>query len=226
MIEAVVFDLDGVLIDSEPVWEQVRRGLVAERGGHWAPDAQRRLMGMSTSEWARYLSEELGVRMASDDVAGGVVERMNERYASDLPLMPGAVEAVRRMGSRWTLGLASSSPPEIIRMVLERAGLAGAFGAVASSDEVAAGKPASDVYLLAAARLGVAAASSVAIEDSSNGLRSASGAGYRVVAIPQPAYPPDPEALDLASVRLDSLDDLTPEVVEGLVRRTPTQGGG
>ncbi len=141
---------------------------------------------------------------------------MNQRYARDLPLMPGAVEAVQRMGTRWPLGLASSSPPEIIRMVLERAGLAGAFGAVASSDEVAAGKPAPDVYLLAAARLGVAPASSVAIEDSSNGLRSAAAAGYRVVAIPQPAYPPDPEALGLASVRLDSLEELTPRVVEGL----------
>ncbi|HKN50311.1 MAG TPA: HAD family phosphatase [Actinomycetota bacterium] len=216
MVASVVFDLDGVLIDSERVWEEVRRAFVAGSGGRWMPDTQRRLMGMSTGEWARYLSEELGVRMAPDEVARGVVERMNERYARDLPLMPGAVEAVRRMGTRWALGLASSSPPEIIRMVLERAGLAGAFGAVASSDEVAAGKPAPDVYLLAAARLGVAPASSVAVEDSSNGLRSASAAGYRVVAIPQTAYPPDPEALGLASVRLDSLDDLTPEVVEGL----------
>jgi len=156
MVASVVFDLDGVLLDSERVWEEVRRAFVAGGGGRWMPDTQRRLMGMSTGEWARYLSDELGVRMTPDEVARGVVERMNERYARDLPLMPGAVEAVRRMGARWPLGLASSSPPEIIRMVLERAGLAGAFGAVASSDEVAAGKPAPDVYLLAAARLGVA----------------------------------------------------------------------
>ncbi len=216
MVGSVVFDLDGVLIDSERVWEEVRRAFVADGGGRWMPDTQRRLMGMSTGEWARYLSEELGVGVTPDEVARGVVDRMNERYARDLPLLPGAVEAVRRMGARWPLGLASSSPPEIIRMVLERAGLAGAFGAVASSDEVAAGKPAPDVYLLAAARLGVAPASSVAIEDSSNGLRSAAAAGYRVIAIPQPAYPPDPEALGLASVRLDSLDALTPQLVEGL----------
>jgi HAD superfamily hydrolase (TIGR01509 family) len=216
VIASVVFDLDGVLIDSEQVWEEVRRAFVADGGGRWMPDSQRRLMGMNTGEWARYLSGELGVAMAPDDVARGVVERMNEHYARDLPLMPGAVEAVRRIGARWALGLASSSPPEIIRMVLERAGLTDAFGAVASSDEVAAGKPAPDVYLLAAERLGVAPASSVAIEDSSNGLRSASTAGYRVVAIPQPAYPPDPEALRLASVRLERLDALTAEVVEGL----------
>jgi len=216
MPASVVFDLDGVLIDSERVWEEVRRAFVAEGGGRWMPDTQRRLMGMSTGEWARYLSEELGVRKAPDEVARGVVERMNERYARDLPLIPGAVEAVRQMGARWPLGLASSSPPEIIRLVLEQAGLAGWFGAVASSDEVPAGKPAPDVYLLAAQRLGVLPASSVAIEDSSNGLRSAAAAGYRVVAIPKPAYPPDPEALALASVRLDSLAALTPELVEGL----------
>ena len=218
MVDSVVFDLDGVLIDSERVWEEVRRAFVADGGGRWMPDTQRRLMGMSTGEWARYLSEELGVRMTPDEVARGVVERMDERYARDLPLLPGAVEAVRRMGARWPLGLASSSPPEIIRMVLDRAGLAGAFGAVASSDEVAAGKPAPDVYLLAAARLGKPPASSVAIEDSSNGFRSAAAAGYHVVAIPQPAYPPDPEALSLASVRLDNLDELTPELVEGLAK--------
>lgn len=216
VIASVVFDLDGVLVDSEGVWEEVRRAFVAEGGGRWMPDTQRRLMGMSTGEWARYLSQELGVRMAPDEVAQGVIERMNERYARDLPLIPGAVEAVRRMGDRWPLGVASSSPPAIIHMVLERAGLADAFGAVASSDEVANGKPAPDVYLLAASRLGVDPTSSVAIEDSSNGLRSASAAGYRVVAIPQPAYPPDPEALALASVRLDSLDALTPEVLEGI----------
>ncbi|MEA2590323.1 MAG: hypothetical protein QOD62_154 [Actinomycetota bacterium] len=216
VIASVVFDLDGVLIDSEGVWEEVRRAFVAEGGGRWMPDTQRRLMGMSTGEWARYLSQELGVRMAPNEVAQGVIERMNERYARDLPLIPGAVEAVRRMGARWPLGVASSSPPAIIHMVLERAGRADAFGAVASSDEVANGKPAPDVYLLAASRLGVDPASSVAIEDSSNGLRSASAAGYRVVAIPQPAYPPDPEALALASVRLDSLDALTPEVLEGI----------
>ena len=216
VIASVVFDLDGVLVDSEGVWEEVRRAFVAEGGGRWMPDTQRRLMGMSTGEWARYLSQELGVRMAPDEVAQGVIERMNERYARDLPLIPGAVEAVRRMGDRWPLGVASSSPPAIIHMVLERAGLAEAFGAVASSDDVANGKPAPDVYLLAASRLGADPTSSVAIEDSSNGLRSASAAGYRVVAIPQPAYPPDPEALALASVRLDSLDALTPEVLEGI----------
>jgi HAD superfamily hydrolase (TIGR01509 family) len=216
MAGSVVFDLDGVLIDSERVWEEVRRAFVADEGGRWAPDTQRRLMGMSTGEWSRYLSEELGVPMTPDEVARRVIEQINERYAHDLPLLPGAQAAVRRMAARWPLGLASSSPPEIIRLVLDRAGLTDAFAAVASSDEVPRGKPAPDVYLLAAERLGVAPGSSAAIEDSSNGLRSASAAGYHVIAVPQPAYPPDPDALALASVRLGSLDELTPELVEAL----------
>src|ERR1700761_719273 len=114
MIEAVVFDLDGVLIDSEPVWEGGRRGLVAERGGHWAPDAQRRLMGMSTPEWARYLSQDLGVGLPPDEVAATVIDRMDARYREHLPLMPGAAEAVHRLAARWPLGLASSAPAALL----------------------------------------------------------------------------------------------------------------
>lgn len=216
MIESVVFDLDGVLIDSERMWEEVRRAFVSGAGGRWAPDTQARLMGMSTGEWSRYLSEELGVLMAPEDVARAVIELMNERYAQELPLLPGAPEAVRRMAARWPLGLASSSPPAIISMVLDRSGLADAFEAIASSDEVPAGKPAPDVYLLAATRLGFDPASSVAVEDSSNGLRSAAAAGYTVIAVPQPLYPPAPDALALARVRLESLNELTVDLVEGL----------
>ncbi len=123
MIQAFVFDLDGVLVDSEPVWEQVRRQVVAERGGHWAPDAQRRLMGMSTQEWARYLSEDLGVGLPPDQVAALVIERMTDRYREHVPFMDGAVDAVRRMAARWPLGVASSAPAVLIEVVLESAGL-------------------------------------------------------------------------------------------------------
>ncbi|HXO67015.1 MAG TPA: HAD family phosphatase, partial [Candidatus Dormibacteraeota bacterium] len=122
-IEAVVFDLDGILTDSEPVWEAVRRDFVSERGGKWQPDTQRRLMGMSTSEWARYLSNELGVGMPPDEVAQEVVRRMAERYSVELPLLPGAVDTVQRLARRWRLGLASSSPTRLIDVVLGRAGL-------------------------------------------------------------------------------------------------------
>ena len=142
-----MFDLDGVLIDSEPVWEQVRREVVAEHSGHWAPDAQQRLMGMSTGEWARYLSEDLGVGLPPDRIAALVIERMAARYTEHLPLMPGAVEAVRKLAARWPLGLASSSPPSLIDTVLDAAGLRELFVTTLSTEQVAHGKPAPDIYL-------------------------------------------------------------------------------
>ncbi len=133
MIEAVLFDLDGVIIDSEPVWEQVRRQVVAEHGGHWPPDAQQRLMGMSTGEWARYLSGDLGVGLPPETTAALVIERMAARYRDRLPLLPGAVDAVRRLAAKWPLGLASSSPPALIDTVLDAAGLRESFAAVMST---------------------------------------------------------------------------------------------
>jgi HAD superfamily hydrolase (TIGR01509 family) len=216
MIEAVVFDLDGVLIDSEPVWEQVRRQLVAERGGHWAPDAQRRIMGMSTGEWARYLSEDLGVDLPPESVAELVIERMAARYTDRLPLMPGAVEAVRRLAADWPLGLASSSPPSLIGTVLDAASLRACFAAVMSTEQVARGKPAPDIYLAVADQLGRRPQRCAAVEDSANGLRSAAAAGLRVIAIPHPRYPPGQDALGQAAVVLPGLAQLTPDVITAL----------
>jgi HAD superfamily hydrolase (TIGR01509 family) len=208
VVGAVVFDLDGVLVDSEPVWERVRRGYVAESGGRWQPDSQQRLMGMSTQEWARYLSEELGVGRDPDRVAADVVDRMALRYDEELPLLPGAVEAVRRAAARWPLGLASSSPRRLIDTVLTVAGLTDLFAATVSTEEVPRGKPAPDVYLAVAAKLGVLPGACAAIEDSSNGLRSAHAAGMRVVAAPRPEYPPAPDALALADRLVTSLYQL------------------
>ena len=216
MIEAVVFDLDGVLVDSEPVWEEVRREVVAAHGGHWAPDAQDRLMGMSTAEWSAYLAADLGVRLSPDEVAHVVVSAMAERYRSHLPLLPGAVDAVRLMGSRFTLGLASSSPRSLIAVVLDASGLRPAFAAVRSTEEEARGKPAPDVYLTVARLLGVDPGSCAAVEDSSNGLRSAAAAGLAVIAVPRPAYPPVPDALALARLELGSLTELTVAAVTAL----------
>src|SRR5215468_3436000 len=162
VIRAVVFDLDGVLVDSEPVWEQVRRGLVAERGGHWAADAQRRLMGMSTQEWARYLSKDLGVGLPPGEVAALVIDRMAARYRERIPFLPGAVEAVRRLAGRWPLGLASSAPAVLIETVLEAAGLRSCFQVTMSTGQVPHGKPAPDIYLAVTARLGVEPASCAA----------------------------------------------------------------
>jgi HAD superfamily hydrolase (TIGR01509 family) len=216
MIKAVVFDLDGVLVDSEPVWEQVRRGLVAERGGHWAPDAQRRLMGMSTPEWARYLSQDLGVALPPDQVATQVIDRMTARYTEHVPLMDGAVDAVRRIAARWPLAVASSAPAVLIQTVLQSAGLRSCFSVVMSTEQVVHGKPAPDIYLAVTAALGFPPPDCAAVEDSSNGLRSAAAAGLRVIAIPQPQYPPDPDALARASLVLPSLAGLTADAVAAL----------
>jgi HAD superfamily hydrolase (TIGR01509 family) len=216
MIDAIVFDLDGVLVDSEPVWERVRRGLVAERGGHWAPDAQRRLMGMSTREWARYLSDDLGVGLPPEEVAALVVDRMAARYRERIPFLPGAVEAVSRLAARWPLGLASSAPAALIETVLQAADLRSYFTVTMSTEQVPHGKPAPDIYLAVAARLDAAPSNCAAVEDSSNGLRSAAAAGLHVIAIPHPRYPPDPDALAVASLVLPALTDLTPAAVAAL----------
>jgi HAD superfamily hydrolase (TIGR01509 family) len=216
LIEAVVFDLDGVLVDSEPVWEEVRREVVVAHGGHWSPDAQDRMMGMSTAEWSAYLVTDLGVRLSPEEVAQVVVSAMAERYRSHLPLLPGAVDAVRLMGSRFTLGLASSSPRSLIAVVLDASGLRASFAAVRSTEEEARGKPAPDVYLTVARLLGVPPVSCAAVEDSSNGLRSAAAAGLAVIAVPRPEYPPAPDALAVARLELGSLTQLTVAAVTAL----------
>ena len=215
MPDAVIFDLDGVIIDSEVVWNEARRGIAESRGGHWRDDAQRAMMGMSSVEWSRYMHDVLGVPDPPEEIDAEVVRRMLERYETELPLIDGAVEAVRRLAERWPLGLASSSNRPIIERALEVSGLAPSFRATVSSEEVARGKPAPDVYLEAARRLAVAPEGCAAIEDSGNGIRSGAAAGMRVVAIPNRLFPPPPDALALAVVVLDSLDELTPDVVAG-----------
>ncbi len=187
-----MFDVDGVLIDSEPVWERVRRKFVADRGGRWPDDAQDRMMGMSTAEWSAYMSEDFGLRIAPREVAQLVIAAMTAEYQAHLPLLPGAVDAVRALSARWRLGVASSAPKSLIEAVLDASGLRSAFAAAVSSEEVARGKPAPDVYLEAAARLGVPPAAGAAVEDSSNGLRAAAAAGLAVIAVPRPEYPRPP----------------------------------
>ena len=215
MIEAVVFDMDGVLIDSEPVWERVRRRFVADRGGRWPADAQDRMMGMSTAEWSAYLST-FGLGLTPQQVAEQVIAAMAAEYEKHLPLLPGATEAVRALAGRWPLAVASSSPRSLIGTVLNAADLASAFAAVVSSEEVPRGKPAPDVYLAAADRLAVAPTACAGVEDSSNGLRSAAAAGLTVIAIPRPEYPPAADALALARLVLPSLNVLTPHTIEAL----------
>jgi HAD superfamily hydrolase (TIGR01509 family) len=213
-VEAVVFDLDGVLIDSEPEWEQVRRQFVLETGGRWPEEAQSRLMGMSTVEWAQYLSEDLGVGRPAAEVAQSVIDRMAQRYRRHLPLMPGALDAVDRLGGRWKLGLASSSPRSLIDLFLSLSGRPAAFGVTVSADEVARGKPAPDVYLATTEGLGVVAGRCLAVEDSTNGVRAAVAAGLPCAVVPRAQYPVDPDVLRSAAAVLDTLDELTAGMVE------------
>jgi HAD superfamily hydrolase (TIGR01509 family) len=214
MVDAVIFDLDGVLIDSESVWDAARRSVVADNGGTWTETATRAMQGMSSSEWSRYLHDELGVSLDPDEISRQVVERMLAAYEREVPLLPGAVEAVTRLAGRWPLGLASSSNRPVIDAVLESAGLTGCFSATVSGDEVARGKPSPDVYLAAAGKLGVDAARAAAVEDSSNGLRAGAAAGMLVIAVPNREFPPADDALALASLVVESVGELTPELIE------------
>jgi HAD superfamily hydrolase (TIGR01509 family) len=218
MPDAVIFDLDGVLLDSEQLWNRAKEALVRATGGRWREDAPHAMMGMSSVEWAAYMHDELGVDRDVSEINRDVVRRMEDLYREQLPLLPGAVEAVRRMGERWPLGLASSSNREIIDLALELAGVAGAFAVTLSSEEVERGKPAPDVYLEAARRLKVAPEACVAVEDSSNGLRAAAAAGAAVIAVPNLHYPPSEDALALAAARITTLDELTPALVERVAR--------
>jgi HAD superfamily hydrolase (TIGR01509 family) len=215
-IAAVVFDMDGVLVDSEERWDRARRDLVAETGGTWKPEATHAMMGMSSLEWSAYVRDELAVPLDAAEIDRRVVEHLLAGYEAGLPLIPGAVEAVRRVAALGRpLGLASSSNREVIDLVLERAGLAALFSATVSSEEVARGKPSPDVYLEALRRLEVPGPAATAVEDSSNGLRAAAAAGMRVVAIPHPAFPPAPDALALAHVVLGGPGELDAAAVLG-----------
>jgi HAD superfamily hydrolase (TIGR01509 family) len=214
-VDAVVFDLDGLLIQTEEVWDEVRESLVHERGGRWHDRAQADMMGMSSPEWSRYMSEELGLAQGPEEISAEVVRRMADRYRDRLPLIDGAVEAVERLAGRWPLGLASSSNRELIDLALRLAGVERFFRATVSSEEVAQGKPAPDVYVEAARRLGVEASRCAAIEDSRSGILAAAAAGMGVIAIPNPGFPPGEEALAHADLVLESLAELTPAAVEG-----------
>jgi HAD superfamily hydrolase (TIGR01509 family) len=205
VIEAVVFDLDGVIVDSEHVWDEVREKLARERGGRWSERAQADMMGMSSVEWSRYMHDVIGLTETPEEISDEVVRRMLSRYGKELPLIDGAVEAVQRLAGSFRLALASSSNRTIIDAVLARADLTALFEVTVSSEEVARGKPAPDVFLEAARRLGLAPERCAAIEDSGNGIRAAHSAGMRVIAIPNRRYPPSPEALALADVVLDSV---------------------
>jgi HAD superfamily hydrolase (TIGR01509 family) len=221
VIEAVIFDLDGLLLDTEQVWDDVREALTRERGGRWHEGAQADMMGMSSTEWSQYMHDELGLPDPPEELNRLVVERMKERYREQLPVIDGAVEAVRRIGERWPLGLASSSNRPLIDLALELLGVADLFRVTVSSEEVERGKPAPDVYLAVASALGADPTRCVAAEDSSNGLRAAAAARMAVIALPNPHYPPSPDALSLAAVTVGVVGEVTPRLVEQALIASP-----
>ena len=212
-VEAVVFDMDGVLVESEELWDEARRALALERGLTWPEYAQREMMGMSSLEWSRYMRDRIGLEEPPERISTEVAERIEALYRRHLPLLDSAVEAVRRMAGSFRLGLASSSNRSIIDLVLELAGIVSEFEVTVSSEEVARGKPAPDVYLEVLRRMAVAPARAAAIEDSTSGILSAKAAGMLVLAFPSPVFPPRADALAAAGVVLGSLAELTPEIV-------------
>jgi HAD superfamily hydrolase (TIGR01509 family) len=216
MIEAVAFDLDGTLIESERRWEAARRKVTESAGGRWRDDAQPSMMGLSTPEWIAYMQRELGVKLSADEIRHQVLEQIKGSYREGLPLIDGAEEAVRRLAARWPLAVASSSPRELIELVIELAGWEDAFELVVSSEEVARGKPAPDVYLWACELLRSEPPRTPAIEDSGAGVRAAVAAGMPVVLIPGTEFPPDQGVLEEADLVLDSIKALDLDAIERL----------
>ena len=208
----IVFDMDGVLVDTEQAWHDVRRDLSAEHGGTWHARANGDMQGLSTAEWTGYMVRELGVQLSADEIARRVTAELDRRYHATPPFLPGAIDTVRRLADAGrALAVASSSPRTIIDALLDAGKITAAFAVVLSSEEVPRGKPSPDVYLEAARRLGVEPSACLAVEDSSNGLRAAAAAGMEVLAIPNPHEPAEPEALALAARVAASLPELFPD---------------
>jgi HAD superfamily hydrolase (TIGR01509 family) len=215
-VDAVVFDLDGVLVDSEQLWDEARRSVAARHGGTWSADATRAMMGMSSAEWSAYMHDHLRVDLLPDQITERVVGIVEQRYEEQLPLLPGAVDSVRGLAARWPLGLASSANRPVIEKFLDVSGLRDDFAVTVSSEEVPRGKPAPDVYVAALAGLSVAAERAVAIEDSTNGMRAAVAAGMRLIAVPNPHFPPDDAALELAAAVVEHVGEVTVDLVAGV----------
>lgn len=212
---AIIFDLDGTLIDTEAEWDEVRRAMAADAGLDWPDGSTQAMMGMSTQEWARHLVDVVGLQMSPEDAARFTIEAMALRHETDLKVLPGAVEAVRLLAQEYPMAVASSSPRLLIESAVHALGLEDVFSVRVSTEEVAAGKPAPDGFLRAAELLGVDPARCVAFEDSTNGIKSALNAGMKVVVVPPHFHRPADELLAQTRV-LDSLEDVTLELIAGL----------
>lgn len=213
-VEAVIFDMDGVIVESEALWDKAREDLVRETGGRWGANAQEAMMGMASHEWSVYVRDELEVPMSAEEISREVVARLEALYREDLPLIEGSAEAVHAAAERWPVAIASSSNRELIDLIAELAGIHLVLKTTVSSEEAGRGKPAPDVFVMAAEQLGVDPENCVVIEDSANGIRAGVAAGMKVIAIPNRDFPPSQDALDLATLVIDRLTDLTNATIE------------
>ena len=215
MTQAVIFDLDGTLLDTEPVWEQVRQALAAEHGTDWPESASRAVMGMSTREWSAYMSDVAGIGATAQIAAESTIDALLARYDRSLPVLPGAREVVRRLAAHWPLAVASSSPRAVIEHALQALGVRDLIAVVRSTEEgTGRGKPAPDAFWWVAEQLGVEPARTVVVEDSASGILAGLNAGMPVIAVPRPFLTPPDDVLARASVVLSDLDALTVALVD------------
>lgn len=204
----VVFDLDGVLVESEHLWEENWARHSAANDYAWTASDTATVQGMSVPEWSGYMAHQIG-RGTPEAIAESVIDGMvGALHGGRVELLPGASEMVAAAADRVPVAVASSAPRRLIEAVLEATGLHASFAAFVSSEEVPRGKPSPDVYLEAARRIGVPPGSCAAVEDSSNGIRAAAAAGMAVIALPNPVYPPQPDALALCAKITTSPDDV------------------
>lgn len=215
-IEAIIFDMDGLLVDSEPTWDEARIAMANRVGKEWNRQDKINVTGVSTDEWGQYLIDRLELTATLEEVQTEILDQMVSMYEQKIPFMPGAVEAVHRAAAKCPTALASGSPPRLIDIVTQSPELRGYFEVILSADEVGVGKPDPTVYLETAKRLGVAPEKCLCIEDSPMGVLSGSRANMLVVNIPDPYLPLTSEQAKHADLVLESLDDLTDEVITQL----------
>ena len=217
-IEAVIFDMDGVLVDSEVYWDKSRIEYACDRGKTWTDEFQRLAMGRSTIGWARVMQDRLQLDDSIDEIIVDMKARVIAHYEERMPTRPGALESVRHMKEYFRIGLASGSPTEIIKAVMRITELDLVFEVMVFGDDIPRGKPAPDIYLEAMSRLGVAPQAAAGIEDSANGLRSLKAAGMLAVAAPSPDYPLAEDVLALADAHIVSLEDFNVDLIRQIER--------
>lgn len=218
-IEAVIFDMDGVLVDSEVYWHLSREEFARSRGKVWTDADQRVAMGRSTVGWAQVMKERLQLTEPVEDIIAEMKQRVMAHYDERLPLREGAIEAVKLSAASFKCALASGSPTDIIQHVMELSGLDRVFQTIVYGDDFPNGKPAPDIYIAATERLGVRAENAVGVEDSSNGIRSLKAAGMRIVAAPSPGFPLSPDILAMCDAHILSLTEFTLPLIRSMNAR-------